>query len=173
VVSYVLTRAAGQRVDAMVKINLVEQSNAEGSRSTLRQAQKLEKEFLLRPEPATSQKVHESLAKVQEHLEVIEKISPSQERQAAVKAALVQLAQVRNALQRVIDLHATKGFSEDQGLAELTVVMLMCRRHEKDYMLRGDTKYLAEIDKRIGEFEAQMKSFSLPQQLQTQIQTQW
>jgi methyl-accepting chemotaxis protein len=42
----------------------------------------------------------------------------------------------------------------------------MCRRHEKDYMLRGDEKYLAEIAKRITEFGDQMKQFSLPVDVQ-------
>lgn len=37
--------------------------------------------------------------------------------------------------------------------AELKILMLMMRRHEKDYMLRGDPKYATRIDARVGEFK--------------------
>lgn len=38
------------------------------------------------------------------------------------------------------------------GLSDLTVKMLMMRRHEKDFMLRGAEKYIGRIDKRQAEF---------------------
>jgi methyl-accepting chemotaxis protein len=39
------------------------------------------------------------------------------------------------------------------NLDALTVKMLMMRRHEKDFMLRGGEKYVADIDARAGEFQ--------------------
>ena len=63
-------------------------------------------------------------------------------------------------------VHAVEALVNEQGLAELSVLLLMCRRHEKDYLLRGDEKYLTEIAKRITEFTAQMKQFSLPADVQ-------
>lgn len=40
------------------------------------------------------------------------------------------------------------------GYDELTVLLLMCRRHEKDYLMRGDReKYLGRIDQRLSEFD--------------------
>ena len=62
---------------------------------------------------------------------------------------------------------------KDQGLAELTVIMLMVRRHEKDYLLRGDPKYLADISARIKEFGEQMQQFSLPAPMQKDISVKW
>ena len=35
----------------------------------------------------------------------------------------------------------------------LTVLMLMMRRHEKDFMLRGDEKYGDELRTRVSEFK--------------------
>ncbi|MBN1103151.1 MAG: hypothetical protein JXL84_07035 [Deltaproteobacteria bacterium] len=58
-------------------------------------------------------------------------------------------------------VHKVEKFVGERGLAELTVLMLMCRRHEKDYLLRGDEKYLGEIGKRIGEFHQQMEMFGM------------
>ncbi|WP_169569127.1 methyl-accepting chemotaxis protein [Sneathiella limimaris] len=40
----------------------------------------------------------------------------------------------------------------------LTVTMLMMRRHEKDFMLRSDPKYVARMPKRHEEFLAQLKA---------------
>jgi len=41
---------------------------------------------------------------------------------------------------------------EEAGVAQLTIKMLMMRRHEKDFMLRGAAKYLAQIKQRKAEF---------------------
>jgi methyl-accepting chemotaxis protein len=70
-------------------------------------------------------------------------------------------------------VHDVEAKVKDQGLAELTVILLMVRRHEKDYLLRGDVKYLAEINTRIKEFDEQMKQFSLPGDLQQTITAKW
>jgi len=51
--------------------------------------------------------------------------------------------------------------------------MLMVRRHEKDYLLRGDPAYLTEINTRIKEFDEQMLQFSLPAALQKEIAAKW
>ncbi len=61
----------------------------------------------------------------------------------------------------------------DQGLAELDVLLLQARRHEKDYMLRGDPKYLDEIAKRIDEFTKQMEMFSLDDATRDKVTALW
>lgn len=42
------------------------------------------------------------------------------------------------------------------NLEVLTIKVLMMRRHEKDFMLRGDAKYLDELDARVAEFNLQI-----------------
>jgi methyl-accepting chemotaxis protein len=54
-------------------------------------------------------------------------------------------------------VHDVEAKVKDQGLAELSVIMLMCRRHEKDFLLRGDPQYVKDIATRIEEFSARMK----------------
>jgi methyl-accepting chemotaxis protein len=81
------------------------------------------------------------------------------------------------------------GFNEEQGLQgklrgavhsvedrlkqldqpRLAVLMLMLRRHEKDFMLRGDEKYGDELKKRVTEFAAEMKKTDIPQAAQAEI----
>jgi methyl-accepting chemotaxis protein len=44
----------------------------------------------------------------------------------------------------------------------LTVLMLMMRRHEKDFMLRQRSSYGDELDKRVGEFKTQLSGAAIP-----------
>ncbi|MBI3885884.1 MAG: chemotaxis protein [Opitutae bacterium] len=70
-------------------------------------------------------------------------------------------------------VHDVEAKVKDQGLAELNVIMLMVRRHEKDYLLRSDPAYLKEIQSRIAEFAAEMKQFSFADSLQKEITGLW
>ena len=70
-------------------------------------------------------------------------------------------------------VHNIEKTVNEQGLAELSVIMLMCRRHEKDYLMRGDSKYLDSISKRISEFDQQMEEFGLASGDQEKIKAQW
>jgi methyl-accepting chemotaxis protein len=91
--------------------------------------------------------------------------------QLLVRRGLTPDAGLEGELRKVV--HDVEAKVKDQGLAELTVIMLMVRRHEKDYLLRGDVKYFGEIQTRIKEFAEQMKQFSLPAALQQDIGTKW
>lgn len=51
----------------------------------------------------------------------------------------------------------------------LTNLMLMMRRHEKDFMLRLDPKYAQDLKKRASEFEAVMRETALPQAIRTDV----
>jgi methyl-accepting chemotaxis protein len=51
----------------------------------------------------------------------------------------------------------------------LSVLMLMMRRHEKDFMLRGDEKYGDDLTKRAGEFKAELAKADLPDNEKAEI----
>lgn len=70
-------------------------------------------------------------------------------------------------------VHEVEAKVKDQGQTELTVIMLMVRRHEKDYLLRGDAKYLGDITARIKEFGEKMPQLSLPVAMQKDIAAKW
>ena len=53
----------------------------------------------------------------------------------------------------------------------LSASMLMLRRHEKDFMLRGDDKYLERFDQQMTRFLGQLSGTQLPQAIRQQIQT--
>ena len=82
----------------------------------------------------------------------------------------------------VVSAQKLIGFSENDGLQgklraavhtvesqlkkfdqpRLAVLMLMMRRHEKDFMLRGDEKYGDELRKRVDEFSVELAKADLP-----------
>jgi methyl-accepting chemotaxis protein len=60
---------------------------------------------------------------------------------------------------------ALKKYSADN----LTVIMLMMRRHEKDFLARLDAKYVGRIDDRLAEFGPALAASSIPADEQTRI----
>lgn len=55
------------------------------------------------------------------------------------------------------------------GEDELTILMLMMRRHEKDFMMRLDAKYIKSMDQRLSEFKTAIKSSYIPPAAQEDI----
>jgi methyl-accepting chemotaxis protein len=51
----------------------------------------------------------------------------------------------------------------------LTSGMLMMRRHEKDFMLRRDDKYVGELNGAVGDFSKLLGATDMPQELRTDI----
>ncbi|MBV8926986.1 MAG: methyl-accepting chemotaxis protein [Bradyrhizobium sp.] len=51
----------------------------------------------------------------------------------------------------------------------LSVLMLMMRRHEKDFMLRGDEKYGDELTTRASEFKTELAKAELPDEAKAEI----
>ena len=59
-------------------------------------------------------------------------------------------------------VHGVETLAKDEGQYELLYHMLMLRRHEKDFMLRRDSKYMDRFDKQVASFDqALTQSFSL------------
>lgn len=52
------------------------------------------------------------------------------------------------------EVHQAETALKEVGTAELTVKMLMMRRHEKDFIMRGAEKYIGLVDDRVNEFLA-------------------
>ncbi|MCW8862476.1 MAG: HAMP domain-containing protein, partial [Rhodospirillales bacterium] len=91
---------------------------------------------------------------------------------------------------KVVDMNKRIGLSEKEGLRgelrkavsevegelkkynakDLTITMLMMRRHEKDFFLRGDPKYIARQDKRMEEFDAALATADIPEDAKKDIE---
>jgi methyl-accepting chemotaxis protein len=67
-------------------------------------------------------------------------------------------------------VHAVEKRLNEFNQPKLSVLMLMMRRHEKDFMLRGDEKYGDELRKRVVEFKAAMKDAGIADDVRSQLE---
>ncbi len=192
-VGYLKSKSADAESHHLVEVNLAEHDAAQNAQDAMREASIQEQVFILSRDSNAIPRFQAAVADVKKHLDELGKVSPSVERREnAVKAStsadaclvsfqkLVAL-KVRRGLTQSEGLegqmreavHQVEAKVQNQGLAELTVNMLMCRRHEKDYLLRGDPAYLDQIQACIKDFSAQMKQFSLADSLQKEIMASW
>lgn len=110
-------------------------------------------------------------------------------RQDSVLRSGLNLYQTR--FNNIASIQRTLGLNENQGLQGklrtavhqlesklgelnqigLSNLMLMMRRHEKDFMLRGEEKYGDDFDKRKSEFADALKTSGLPDQVRAELGT--
>ena len=154
------------------------------------QMRRREKDFLLRKDLKYAERYNQELAAVTETLDELAA-------QPVTGAMREQIETIRGGLQRhgekfseVVTQQETIGLNEKSGLqgslrksvhavetrlkdlgapAEMTVTMLMMRRHEKDFIMRRADKYIGRMDKRLEEFTAQLALSSLARQEQEEI----
>lgn len=131
-----------------------------------------EKEFLLKKDPTLLEIYNKSFDEAVEFLKLIAEKPEAASQMAAIENLEKTLAMHKNEFEVLVVDMTEMGLNEKVGLKgelrsavhnveeklkaanldALTVKMLMMRRHEKDFMLRGATKYIDRIDKRRAEF---------------------
>lgn len=156
-------------------------------------ARRAEKEFLLKKDLAFSLIVSNKAAGVRTKFLGLAVHSSSADEKTALTNAIVAVDGYQTAFRKLAELMVSRGLTPElglegelrkavhavestvtnQGIAELDVILLKCRRHEKDYLLRGKTNYLTDIAKCIEEFSAQMTLFSLPDATKTGVKASW
>jgi len=66
-------------------------------------------------------------------------------------------------------VHAVEQMLKDHDEPRLSVLMLMMRRHEKDFLARRDVKYQADMNARAAEFAAHLAASPIPAAIQADI----
>lgn len=66
-------------------------------------------------------------------------------------------------------VHLIEDLLGQHEAAQLTIDMLMLRRHEKDFMLRSDADYLIKFDNRISQFKADTKLSTLSDDIKSSL----
>jgi methyl-accepting chemotaxis protein len=127
----------------------------------------------------------ETLDKIHELVEPL----PSEDPLKRAEALRPGVNMYKTRFQNVVAAQRTLGFNENEGLQgklrtavhvvekrladfdqpRLSVLMLMMRRHEKDFMLRGDEKYGGELRKRVQEFAPALAATDLPPATKAEI----
>ncbi|WP_422004957.1 methyl-accepting chemotaxis protein [Pyruvatibacter mobilis] len=140
-----------------------------------------EKDFLMRRDMAYAEKYDGAVDRVLGRLDAMKVMPTTQEEAAALDRLTAGIRAHREKFATVVALQQEIGLDEKSGLqgnlraavhavekrlaeAELdalTVKMLMMRRHEKDFMLRGAEKYIGRIDTRRTEFDTLLAAAEL------------
>ena len=158
----------------------------------LLEARRAEKDFLLRSDPVKAQRQAEISRQVVPDIETLRgKVAalgkPELARQIEAMNASLQTYQARFAA--VVEERQRLGLDEKSGLegrlrasvhgiesqvdqlqdSSLKVIMLMMRRHEKDFMLRRDARYGDDMKKRAAEFAGTLSAASIPDNAKAEL----
>ena len=160
-------------------IALLKKVNRAGA--SLQKARFEEKQFLLHQDLESFKRAQEYINGASADLQGILDSSSRSEIKGQIQPAIALLNEYGLNLAKVVELRTQKGLTQheglegrlrssvhsvekvvdDIGLPELSVLMLTCRSHEKDYLLQGDEKYLGLIAETIKKFGEQMDMFGL------------
>ncbi len=141
-----------------------------------------EKDFLIRKDAKYIGKHQQGVEKTLPYIQGLKEIHQEPNEQAMVDAMAADLHSYAKQFQDVAALWQEIGLTPKKGLRGelrgavhevetalkeykqpvLMVTMLMMRRHEKDFFLRLDPKYVGRMDKRLAEFADQLASSSIP-----------
>jgi methyl-accepting chemotaxis protein len=182
---YGLGNAAEQRIAAEQQqaVDLHDLSGA--LEMALLQARRSEKDFLLRKADDYAAKNAAAVKSALEALDQLEAIDAKMD----VQPVRDGIAAYSAAFSRVVELQRTVGFDAESGALgtlraavhdaektlddihdpQLTILMLMMRRHEKDFIARLDPKYVEEMGKRATEFDSALLASAIPEETKVQV----
>lgn len=150
-----------------------------------------EKDFLLRLDPKYATRYDEDMEQALEVLQRLRGASEDAELQRAASALGELLPEHQQQFHKVVSNHRRLGFNENEGLQgtlrtavreiegiladnpndQLQVKMLMMRRHEKDFIMRVQEKYIGRIGDRRDEFLEILEGTSFSDEVKQEIQT--
>ena len=166
---------------------------AENASIAMLQSRRSEKDFLARRDTKYLQRVDDAVAHAKAELQSINDLTDDAQQLETVSKSLENLTNYHNLFQEMAALKIERGLSEKEGLEgqlraavhkveqdlagsghdELTVLMLMCRRHEKDYLMRGAEKYIGRIDDRLSEFADAVQRLQIDEQTVATWNANW
>ena len=146
------------------------------------QMRRREKDFILRRDPKYIARYNKAADSVLANISMIRGMGMSTDISAALAGIEEKIGAHRATFGKLAATTERLGYDEDSGLQgalrkavhevesmlktfdldELTVKMLMMRRHEKDFIMRGDDKYIARIDARRSEFTPLLEATWIP-----------
>lgn len=152
--------------------------------------------FLASPDIELASRAQENLTLGLQSLEDIQALGNTSQ-SAEVDTVAVSLGTLLGNLNQIIAQQEVVGFDEESGLQgtlrssvreieslidevdetytiagsldALRVKMLMMRRHEKDFIMRRDEKYVGRLDDRVAEFQVLLADTSLPNAIKTSM----
>jgi methyl-accepting chemotaxis protein len=192
-IGWLKSSTAETQTHALVEVNIAELNGAQQALAALLGAQADARQLSLKRDTNLWPRVQAHVSDLKARLETLAKGASSEKRRAQASDLAKAADNYRAAFDQVVRLTIRRGITPTEGLegelrnavheveqkvgaqnlAELDVLMLTSRRHEKDYLLRGDTNYVAEIVKCIEAFQGQMKKQALTNTLQEEFTHLW
>ncbi|MEH6477941.1 MAG: HAMP domain-containing protein, partial [Sneathiella sp.] len=146
-----------------------------------------EKEYVAQKEAHTLEAYQKEVEELQNIVETLKSKSNDQEEISRLETLEASVMKFDDLFSKAVAEIAILGLDEKKGLQgslrkavhgieetlknekrpTLTVTMLMMRRHEKDFMLRSNAKYIGRMDKRNAEFLAQLQSSDIEDEHKT------
>tara|TARA_B100000073_G_scaffold346580_2_gene358319 strand:- start:498 stop:2483 length:1986 start_codon:yes stop_codon:yes gene_type:complete len=190
-ITYFIGNQKVQNIQEKLRIEQQRLSIIEDIKYEFLNSRRSEKDFLIRRDMKYAAKHDENAEKIAQYINEIKALNTAPEEIAQLDAIqnsytkyVEQFALVRDnviargltpsdglegALRKSVHNVETrlKEYSED----ELTVIMLMMRRHEKDFLMRQDPKYVTRMDDRLAEFRSALSSSLIPDDAQSNIIT--
>jgi methyl-accepting chemotaxis protein len=160
----------------------------QGTANDLLQARRHEKDFLLRRQDTYADQEIAAVASALDRMSAMEKL-PATGQGDNLKSLGAGIRTYGDRFKQVVDTQHTLGLNENVGLqgelrnavhdvedllgkyheTNLDNVMLMMRRHEKDFMLRLDPSYGDQMKKRAAEFTPALASSGLPAAIKAEV----
>ena len=143
------------------------------------QLRRNEKDFIIRQDLKYGEKHQKNFELLLADLDELAKINESLDANIPVKQLKQYLVEYRNQFKALESAMITKGLDKNSGKygelrvathniesilqahedAENTVTLLMIRRHEKDYMLRGEIKYVERLYATVEELRGSLSAY--------------
>ena len=192
--SVMLSSSAAEKTTRVLEGPVAERASAERARASLYHARQLESEFFLTKDKLLVESFNDSIANIRAELQSLTRMERGEYWKPKVDEAMGELNTYHQQMVRAIKLTEARGLTEKDGLEgdlrsavhtveteladtehdELTVLLLMCRRHEKDYLLRGDrAKYIGRIEQRLQEFEEAVTRLGIDADLREKWAGNW
>ncbi len=188
--------ASEKRIGGIVKGNQEDLKRLHESESIVEEmlfAQGAEYEFKLDRKLATANVVSTNVASVKARLNWLLNADTSGEARSALTNALALADAYLASFNQMVAEQVRRGLTQNEGLegelrkavhsveksvtdlnqVELEVIMLQCRRQEKDYLLRKNPEYVAKIGELIKKFEALALKQNMPEAERAKFTTEW
>ncbi|MEP6445246.1 MAG: methyl-accepting chemotaxis protein [Hyphomicrobiales bacterium] len=155
------------------------------------QMRRSEKDFLIRKDPKYVSKYQAAAENAEKHLSQISKLSVAASYDEIISTLMSGVGAHKQQFSKTVNLIETLGLDEKSGLQgelreavhgveeklkatnldPLMVKMLMMRRHEKDFILRGLEKYITRQTERHDEFKSILATTNLSTANKSEIST--
>ena len=181
------------RVESILNNNMEQARIAEESRTIVASMESTAAKYLLKYDDNLARTFFSYQRLLLNNCEGLSHLDRSETNQKQMKLLSQQIQGYQQTFQDLVDLIKERGedqaqgvrgrlraqaqavetMIQQQGIAELDVICLQIRRHEKNYLLSGDKTYIDLIPENVRTFKDLVRRFGLPDPIQQKLASLW